>query len=449
MKKKRTIWLALLLFVGLNSLASANGFNLNSLGTRALAMGGAFVGLADDFSAIFWNPAGVAQFKTKSLGFYFTDILPSGSYLLQVPTEAGLLTVVDAKTKTKHYLSGMAAYYQPLNKSLVAGIGVYIPSGLGSVWKGEQFIGLQDYELDLPPGQHSSSYLWESRIGMVTIAPVVSYKVNDMLSIGATLNINYGMFTLKRWAGGAAIPQPPYALDLGQYENSLNGWGVGATFGVLYKPNKKLSFGATVRTPSKLSLSGNISIQNIDLLSSNFKNQSEASMSFTSPWWIAAGLALRPINDLTITADLQWTNWSKENVLETTFKDPFWSLFMEASGGNMMPLKWKNALQVRFGAEYMIYQNVALRAGYYYDPSPAPDKTMNVLLPVHDFNVITVGLGYDLNGLVIDFGFEAFFGKGREVDFAKWLLDPDYKTAMPGKYGMNIYVPNISISYKF
>ena len=449
MKKQRLIFLALALFLGLSSLALANGFNLNSLGTRALSMGGAFVGLADDYSAIFWNPAGIAQFKTKYLGFYGTDIIPSGSYLLQVPTQAGLLTVVDAKTKLKHYLSGMGAYYQPINKSLVVGIGVYIPSGLGSAWTGDQFVGLQDYELDLPPGQHSPAYLWESRIGMITIAPAIAYKISDMVSIGATLNINYGMFSLKRWGGGAEIPRPPYIFDLGQYENSLNGWGIGATFGVLFKPNDKLSFGATIRTPSKLSLSGNISIQNIDLLNSNFKNQSEASMDFTSPWWIAAGVALRPIQDLTLTADLQWTNWSKEQVLETTFKDPFWSLFMEASGGNLMPLKWKDALQIRFGAEYMLYQNVAIRAGYYYDPSPAPDKTRNVLLPSYNFNVITVGLGYDLGGLVIDLGFEMLFGKGEEVDFAKWLLDPEFKSAMPGKYSMNIYVPNISISYKF
>ncbi|NIV16416.1 MAG: hypothetical protein GWN62_35735 [Aliifodinibius sp.] len=33
------------------------------LGTRALGMGGAYVGLADDYSAIYWNPAGLAAVK--------------------------------------------------------------------------------------------------------------------------------------------------------------------------------------------------------------------------------------------------------------------------------------------------------------------------------------------------------------------------------------------------
>jgi hypothetical protein len=60
-----------------------------------------------------------------------------------------------------------------------------------------------------------------------------------------------------------------------------------------------------------------------------------------------------------------------------------------------------------------------------------------------------LGLGYSLNGLVIDLGFEFLAGKGREVEFAKWLLDPAFANAQPGAYDMNIIVPNISISYKF
>ena len=47
----------------------ANGLNLNGLGARAASMGGAFVGLADDFTAVFWNPAGLALMKRAHTGF--------------------------------------------------------------------------------------------------------------------------------------------------------------------------------------------------------------------------------------------------------------------------------------------------------------------------------------------------------------------------------------------
>ena len=440
MKLQRIFVFALLSILGLSSLALANGLNLNSLGSRALSMGGAFVGLADDYSAIFWNPAGMAQFDKRYLGFYGTDIIPSGTYLLQVPAQGGLLTVVDAKTQSKHYISGLLAYYQPINDYLVAGIGLYIPSGLGSAWDGNDFTNLSD----------GVAYSWESKIGLVTISPGVSYKINEMVSVGATLNINYGMFSLKRWAGNTDISQPPYELDLGQYEMNLKGWGFGATAGVLVKLNDMFSFGATIRTPNRVKFSGDASLSNVDLL--GFKESSDVetvSPHLTFPLWIAGGVAFRPLAGLTLTGDLQWTQWSTLDQIELKFIDPYWSLFMTASGENKMHLEWKDALQIRFGAEYWLRENLALRGGYYYDPTPTPDKTMNFLLPSYTFNVFTVGLGYTLDGLVIDLGFEFLAGKKRDVEYAKWLLDPAFAHAQPGVYDMSMIVPNISISYKF
>jgi long-chain fatty acid transport protein len=424
----------------MGSLALANGLNLNSLGSRALSMGGAFVGLADDYSAIFWNPAGMSQFSSRYIGFYGTDVIPSGSYLLQVPTSEGLLNLVDAKTQRKHYLSGLLAYYQPITADLVAGIGIYVPSGLGASWDGEDF---SNYS-------YGQAYQWESKVGAVTFSPGASYRINEMISVGAALNINYGMFSMKRWAGTTEIPEPPYEFDLGQYEMNLKGWGFGATFGVLVKINDMLSAGATLRTPSRVKFSGDASLSNIELL--GFKSSSEAeteSPHLTFPLWIAGGVAFRPLSGLILTGDLQWTQWSTLDQVELSYIDPFWSLFMIASGENVMHLEWKDALQVRFGAEYMLREDLAVRAGYYYDPTPTPDKTMNVLLPSFTFNAITLGLGYSLNGLVIDLGFEFLAGKKREVDYAKWLLDPAYAHAQPGAYDMSIVVPNISVSYKF
>jgi long-chain fatty acid transport protein len=437
MIKKSTVLAVLALLFGLSSLALANGLNLNSLGSRALAMGGAFVGLADDYSAIFWNPAGMTHFSTRYLGFYGTDVIPSGSYKLEVPTELGLVTLVDAKTETRHYLSGLAAYYHPINEYLVAGIGVYVPSGLGTVWDGDDFTAVSD----------NAAYEWESRIGLVTIAPAMAYKINDMISVGAALNINYGMFSLKTHAGTAELAEPPYELDLGQYEDNLKGWGFGVTLGVQVKANEMLSFGATIRTPSKIKFSGESSISNLDLL--GLKEKSDSEREVTWPWWIAAGVAFRPMEGLILTGDLQWTEWSRINEIETKYIDPFWALFMTASGDDVRPMRWKDALQVRFGAEYMLRENLALRGGYYYDPTPAPNQTLNVLLPSYTFNAFTLGLGYNLNGLAIDFGFELLLGKGREVDYAKVLFDEAYESAQPGVYKMKIFVPNISISYKF
>lgn len=447
--KKRKIFLALILSLAfLSSLAMANGLNLNSLGSRALTMGGAFVGLADDYSAIFWNPAGIAQFKTKYFGFFGTDIIPSGSYKFvpNIPL-IGSLTLVNAKTKTKHFLSGMAAYYLPVSPNLVAGIGVYVPSGLGSNWDGTDFVNISE----------NATYEWNSRIGIVTIAPALAYKINDMVSVGATLNINYGTFDIKMHAGSAEIPIPPYKVDLGQYEESLNGWGYGATLGILVKPSEMLSLGATFRTASTVKFSGEARISNLSLLKLN--TTSDINRDVTWPIWIAGGVAFKPVPKLTLTGDIQWTDWKKIDVMENDFVDPYWKAMMAQSGDDKREMYWSSKAQIRFGAEYRITNIIALRGGYYYDPSPAPDRTMNILLPNYDFNVLTLGLGYSLDSLQIDFGFEYLMGKERNVPFDvipltkapffKIQAKPGYESAMPGTYNMKIIVPNLSISYKF
>ena len=35
-------------------------------------------------------------------------------------------------------------------------------------------------------------------MGVVTVSPVIAYKVSDQFSLGATLNLNYGMMEIRR-----------------------------------------------------------------------------------------------------------------------------------------------------------------------------------------------------------------------------------------------------------
>jgi long-chain fatty acid transport protein len=339
---------------------------------------------------------------------------------------------------TKHYLAGLAAYYFPLSENLVAGVGVYVPSGLGSEWDGS----------DLTTISMMQDYQWMSKIGMVSISPVLAYKINDMFYVGATLNINYSTFNVKTHAGDQDL-----GVNIGQYDENLSGWGYGATLGILVKPNEMFSFGAAVRTPSKMTFSGDIEISRLSILGlipgsplfgANIPTTTSAEREVTWPVWIAGGVAVKPRENLTLTADIQWTQWSKIEVMESEYDDPIWLIVVDPG----RKMYWKDTAQIRFGAEYRL-STIALRGGYYWDPSPAPDRTMNILLPNYDFHVITLGLGYALNGLQIDFGFEYLMGKERNIPVAKTMTDPDWETAMPGVYNLNIMVPNLSVSYKF
>jgi hypothetical protein len=53
--------------------------NFAGVGVRAMGMGGAFAGVADDFTAIYWNPAGLAQISQREVRIGFTRNARSGT----------------------------------------------------------------------------------------------------------------------------------------------------------------------------------------------------------------------------------------------------------------------------------------------------------------------------------------------------------------------------------
>ena len=64
----KTIKTVLVLLV-LAAPSRADAQSMEAVGTRALGMGGAFVAVADDATATYWNPAGVATGATFSALF--------------------------------------------------------------------------------------------------------------------------------------------------------------------------------------------------------------------------------------------------------------------------------------------------------------------------------------------------------------------------------------------
>ncbi|MCP5106994.1 MAG: hypothetical protein GY950_26655, partial [bacterium] len=200
--------LSLMLSIGL----FANGLNLNGVGSKASSMGTAFIGLADDFSAVFFNPAGLTQMEKPTLSVFVTDLLPKGTYQFELLGT----TLADTQTETNNYISGALAYFKPISEKLVVGIAGYVPSGVGAKWPGDEMALLSG-------GQ---SFTWNSTVFMITVSPTAAYKLSDKFSVGASLNINYVQLETERPAGGEG------AVPVFQYTENLSGVALGATFGL-------------------------------------------------------------------------------------------------------------------------------------------------------------------------------------------------------------------------
>ena len=409
-------------------IASGNGLNLNGVGSKAIGMGGAFIGLADDYSAVFWNPAGLTQIKGTSFSVFVIDVIPSASYKLDAYG-------IDATSVTNHYISGAVAAFFDIGTKLKVGIFGDVPSGLGSEWDGSDLLPFS--------GTTGTQFEWMSKIGVFHFGPAIAYQLARTVSVGATVNFSYGMMDLKRpvdmldTSGGSAVPGRDGIMDT-QYSEDSKGMGYGFTFGVLYRPSHTFGLGVSFKTRNTVKFSGTAENPTLGLMAA--PTTSDFDRDITWPIWVGGGIAIKPMEKLTVTADAQWTQWSaNQDVLVTDYKDASWRGALEPVDAHKLNLHWKDKLQIRFGAQYMISESFAVRAGYYNDPAPAPDETVNIILPSITYNVITIGLGWRTGSLQADLSFEYLMGKDRDIA-------PSTEN-MPGTHGMNMIVPNIAFTY--
>ncbi|MBN2207029.1 MAG: outer membrane protein transport protein, partial [Candidatus Aminicenantes bacterium] len=95
-------------------------------GSRAPALGGAFVARADDVSALFANPAGLAFLK----GLRFKTNLFYGQPVLSAAQTASGATY---ESNPRHFRGTLAASWQFLNK-VTAGVGFFSPYHFSTFW---------------------------------------------------------------------------------------------------------------------------------------------------------------------------------------------------------------------------------------------------------------------------------------------------------------------------
>ena len=394
---------------------SANGLNLNGSGSRAMGMAGAVISWTNDVSLFYFNPAGAAFAEKSWVSLFETNLLPSGTYKLSAYG-------IDAKTNSKVYPAGALGFVKPLSDKLTVGIGVYTPSGTGASWDGTQLKNLSG----------GKPYTWESFLGVFTVSPLLAYKVSDQFSLGASINLNYGMLKIER-------------PGVGQYEESLNGIGFGATVGMQYKPSDKLAFGLSYKLPVSVTLKGDATMAGAAMVGA--ATESDVTRKTTLPMWLGAGVSFKPLDKLRLALDVNWTNWKKLDKIPVEFSDAKWTQYMSVPAlkpafDQNLDLKWEDCLQVRVGAEYMVSEQWSLRVGYMRDPSPAPLETMNILLPQIPYNMFTVGAGYSGAKLSVHAAREIQRGQEQTVPLAA-------TSKMPGAHNMNIVVPSITIAYRF
>ncbi len=430
MKKYRMLVLILAAFLGLAPFAQSSGFLIYEHGAAAMGMAGAFVSIANNATAVFHNPAGMAWLQGTQVSLGGTFIIPKGS--LSLPNWPDP-TYKNVKQLDQTFLAPNFYLTHKFSDKLAAGIGVFAPYGLGTKW----------------PTKYPLRYLGTSNdMQTIFVNPAISYKVNENLAFGAgisyihsSLSLNLvrlveigtytgrGMFP-RPWMGRRATPSPSTRASFTRPKNSPSVSPIEATS---ISSTKAISpwIRPASRPPS----------------SPMCRRQGTVQTTFKFPDIFTAGASFNLTEALLLAVDVQYYTWNRYDkyVIDITYPAGF-----PAAEPETVLENWKNTFIARLGLQYQLNESLALRGGIIYDWTPQPVESIDPNLPDANRYALTLGLGYKIGRLVIDVGYQYEKFSDRE--------SPNRSISAYQFYGINLgagtyktegHLFGVSLSYLF
>lgn len=382
--------------------ASAAGTALDVQSGRGTGMASAQTAYIDDSSAIFYNPAGIAQGKVLDAQAGINLIAPSFKFKSKQGNETTLpFTVV---TPFQAYVSG------GVTDNLSLGIGIFTPFGLKLEW---------------PAG-------WEGR-NLITTAELRTFYINPTAAFRAgPFRIGAG-FQLVR-----ATVELQRDIRFGDQEGNVDlgaaTWGVGGNVGVQLEAVKQfLMLGVHYRSPVKLSFDGQAHFQNAPRDLAGTIHDQNVSTSVIQPGSLAFGVATRPIKDLVIDLDAVWIHWDQFKSIDLHFPDD-----KSGSLDSTQAKNWSNTVNFHLGAEGTLSKTFQVRGGVLIDPSPSPENTLTPDIP--DSTRVNLALGGTYrhqSGFHLDLGYQFIILTGKTSTAPQ----------LPGEYGGIVNILGISVGY--
>ena len=420
-------------------VASASVYEQVGGSPRGTAMG-AQVAAAADASATFANPALLSGLLTPTVEVAGSGLLYNAEV---APLSSGATLDCSACRPVDSY-----------------GVQVGLVSPLGGKLKGRVTVGASLYlpsdvmlQVHLQDPNRPAWYLWDNSPRHLLIFLGAGVKVTDWLSLGA------GVQTLAELVGnGANLRLDLFSKEITAREmDSAIVPKVAPVVGVGLSPTSAFRLGLSwrwelanpVTIPAKIDLSG---VGTLGFV--------VAGTSHYTPNVVTGGLAVDPVESLTLAMDVAWEQWSRA-------PSPYADLTLDLSGDTLGALGLDEALDlqsprtppgftdtvgVKAGVEWRAVGWLALRGGAFYRPTMAPGQDAagtNVL----DGNRVggSVGVGMSgrdplevLEGTVhLDLGIQGSTLLAREAHKDPTDSVPSYR------YALNVWAVQLGIRYAF
>lgn len=327
--------LAAVLLLAAASTAHAGGLaRPNGVSARGVGLGGAFTAIADDPTAWYSNPAGAA---------WGEDGFAIGGEVVYAPRK---YVPVDAAGTRGDPQTATA--FAPL-PTLGVTVHPKVDGAPSRLALGAAIFNSFGGQLSYPKMSNSSIRAVNSTTDLVfEVGAGAAYEVDDTFAIGGTVRLGVGVFAVDANA-------LPLDADL-----SGAGVGVSASLGAMFRPTPRLTIGASWRAGMDVATSGSGTVGTMGTL--NMKHVQKW------PQIASLGVAVGAAPKLRVSAQLDWTQWSRFDRLAIEFPD-------NPSLKQTLDFDWKDNWTARGGVEYTLPRG-AVRAGGYYDTSAVPDRTI-------------------------------------------------------------------------
>jgi long-subunit fatty acid transport protein len=124
---------------------------------------------------------------------------------------------------------------------------------------------------------------------------------------------------------------------------------------------------------------------------------------------VQVGLKVKPVDRVQLNLDANWSNWKRWDKLTFQFDQPINLLMMARIFGQSDPSKlviprgYQNTIDYGVGLQVRVTDSLTLRAGYEPRKSSVPSNKIDLISPLPDITVKSLGIGYAAkDGLRID-----------------------------------------------
>lgn len=376
----KTTPLALALLAGAVP-AFATAIRIPNHDARGIARGNAFAATADNASAIYYNPAGIAFLEGTQLRATSYVVLFDVDY----HGAAGADSSIDER------LQGVAQLYltsTPAGRPFAWGLGLYTPYGLGDTW---------------PDDAPFRALGTKAELIYVALNPVVAWRPHPTISLAAGPSLDFGKIQLRQGIG----PQPDDQLNFSGFDVNPT-----VTAGLMWRPHTRHSVGISYRGPGEMTFDGEA-----ETAFGGLRVEQDATYHVSLPQHVIVGYSFRPTPAWNFEVNVDWTDW---NVVDNaTFGMP--------SGDAPVIFDWQSGFLYEFGATRTLRDGLEVSAGYWYSEETVPDARYKPIVPDLALHVFSAGLGWIWGAWNLEAVYQLGYGPTRTVTGSEGgLADGDY-----------------------